>query len=96
VNGCGGCLNAVMSHEAKSVVLHRGHRNETTTMNNDEIARIKKHANEADEAFLNHLRLMQTASVAELDRLSLRYLDLKMQRDQAEAALTAALAKPQA
>jgi hypothetical protein len=38
---------------------------------------------------------MQTASVAELDRLSLRYLDLKMQRDRAEAALTAALAKRQ-
>ena len=61
----------------------------------DEIARIKKRANEADEAFLSHLRVMQTASVAELDRLSLRYLDLKMQRDAAEAALTAALAKRQ-
>lgn len=61
-------------------------------MDTDEIARIKKRANEADEAFLSHLRVMQTASVAELDRLSLRYLDLKMQRDQAEAALTAALA----
>jgi hypothetical protein len=62
-------------------------------MDTDEIARIKKRANEADEAFLSHLRVMQTASVAELDRLSLRYLDLKMQRDQAEAALSAALAK---
>jgi hypothetical protein len=64
-------------------------------MNTDEIARIKKRANEADEAFLSHLRVMQTASVAELDRLSLRYLDLKMQRDRAEAALTAALSKRQ-
>ena len=64
-------------------------------MDTDEIARIKKRANEADEAFLSHLRVMQTASVAELDRLSLRYLDLKMQRDAAEAALTAALAKRQ-
>jgi hypothetical protein len=64
-------------------------------MDTDEIARIKKRANEADEAFLSHLRVMQTASVAELDRLSLRYLDLKMQRDRAESALTAALAKPQ-
>jgi hypothetical protein len=62
-------------------------------MDKDEIARIKKRANDADEAFLSHLRLMQTASVAELDRLSLRYLDLKVQRDHAEAALTAALAK---
>ena len=62
-------------------------------MDKDEIARIKKRANDADEAFLSHLRVMQTASVAELDRLSLRYLDLKMQRDQADAALTAALAK---
>jgi hypothetical protein len=64
-------------------------------MDTDEIARIKKRTNEADEAFLSHLRVMQTASVAELDRLSLRYLDLKMQRDRAEAALTAALAKRQ-
>ncbi|MGA8613995.1 MAG: hypothetical protein WB760_20440 [Xanthobacteraceae bacterium] len=64
-------------------------------MDNDEISRIKKRANDADEAFLSHLRLMQTASVAELDRLSLRYVDLKMQRDRAEAALTAALAKRQ-
>jgi hypothetical protein len=63
-------------------------------MDKDEIARIKKRANDADEAFLSHLRLMQTASVTELDRLSLRYLDLKVQRDRAEAALTAALAKP--
>jgi hypothetical protein len=62
-------------------------------MDTDEIARIKKRANEADEAFLSHLRVMQSASVAELDRLSLRYLDLKMQRDQAEAALSAAMAK---
>jgi hypothetical protein len=72
-----------------------GNGNETATMDTDEIARIKKRANEADEAFLSHLRVMQTASVAELDRLSLRYLDLKMQRDRAEAALTAALAKRQ-
>jgi hypothetical protein len=64
-------------------------------MDIDEIARIKKRANEADEAFLSHLRVMQAATVAELDRLSLRYLDLKMQRDRAEAALTAALAKRQ-
>jgi hypothetical protein len=64
-------------------------------MDTDEITRIKKRANEADEAFLSHLRVMQTASVTELDRLSLRYLDLKMQRDHAEAALTAALAKRQ-
>jgi hypothetical protein len=64
-------------------------------MDTDEIARIKKRTNEADEAFLSHLRVMQTASVAELDRMSLRYLDLKMQRDRAEAALTAALAKRQ-
>jgi len=64
-------------------------------MDKDEIARIKKHANDADEAFLSHLRLMQTADLAELDRLSLRYLDLKTQRDRAEAALTAALAKRQ-
>jgi|HubBroStandDraft_2_1064218.scaffolds.fasta_scaffold1792650_1 hypothetical protein len=82
-----------MSLEAKSIVPRRV--TGTATMNNDEIARIKKHANEADEAFLSHLRLMQTASVAELDRLSLRYLDLKIQRDHAEAALTAALAKRQ-
>jgi hypothetical protein len=72
-----------------------GNSNETATMDTDEIARIKKRANEADEAFLSHLRVMQTASVAELDRLSLRYLDLKMQRDHAEAALAAALAKRQ-
>jgi hypothetical protein len=72
-----------------------GNGNETATMDTDEIARIKKRANEPDEAFLSHLRVMQTASVAELDRLSLRYLDLKMQRDRAEAALTAALAKRQ-
>ena len=62
-------------------------------MDKDEIARIKKRANDADEAFLSHLRVMQTASVAELDRLALRYLDLKMQRDQADTVLTAALAK---
>jgi hypothetical protein len=72
-----------------------GNSNETATMDTDEIARIKKRANEADEAFLSHLRVMQAATVAELDRLSLRYLDLKMQRDRAEAALTAALAKRQ-
>jgi hypothetical protein len=84
----------VINRDAESIVLHRSIATRTT-MDNDEITSIKKRANEADEVFLSHLRLMQTASLTELDRLSLRYLDLKMQKDQAEAALTAALAKRQ-
>jgi chromosome segregation ATPase len=84
-----------MGLEAKSALPRRMPGTRPQMMDTDEIARIKKRANEADEAFLSHLRVMQTASVAELDRLSLRYLDLKMQRDRAEAALTAALGKRQ-
>jgi hypothetical protein len=84
-----------MGPEAKSALPRRIAATRPQMMDTDEIARIKKRANEADEAFLSHLRVMQTASVAELDRLSLRYLDLKMQRDRAEAALTAALGKRQ-
>jgi hypothetical protein len=41
------------------------------------------------------MRLEPKAFFNSIDRLSLRYLDLKMQRDRAEAALTVALAKRQ-
>jgi hypothetical protein len=63
---------------------------------NDEISSLRKLAVEARERYERRLTsLMRLAGIEHRERMMARYLDLKRQMDEAEAALIAALGKAQ-
>ena len=62
-------------------------------MDDKEIARLKKRADEAVEVFRKHVKLMELFNDGDRKRLMPRHLDLMKQNEEAQAALTAALAK---